>query len=81
MTLWVDGRGRLIKATSVAPFDMPKGPGAAASASVQATLVDTVRLYDFGVPLKITAPPERRGDIRAHSGSVSIHFTSNCGSS
>jgi hypothetical protein len=81
ITLWVDGQGRLIKATSVAPFDLPNGPGPATSRSDQATLVESVRLYDFGVPLRITAPAKGRGIIASHGGSVSIHFSSNCASS
>jgi hypothetical protein len=59
--VWVDGRDRLVQATEVMREDVSKNAfvGTAAVGQVpvgRSTIVMTVRLYDFGAPVSITAP-------------------------
>jgi hypothetical protein len=59
--VWVDGRDRLVQATDVMREDVSKGAfaGTAAAGHIpvgRTTTVMTVRLYDFGAHVAITAP-------------------------
>jgi hypothetical protein len=62
VTLWVDGDGRLIDAENSAHFDTPR-PAVPAHDGVygRATVVNTIRLYDFGLAVKIGVPPVLQG--------------------
>lgn len=53
-TVWIDGDGRLRKL--VYDFDLSKMKEAAA-AGATGTMTTTFEMYDFGVPVDVTAPP------------------------
>ena len=56
--VWVDSQYRLVQARSLIRFTIPQGdsPGPDASLAGRTTTVSTIRLFDFGAPVSITAP-------------------------
>ncbi len=59
--IWVDDQDRLVQARSLTHFTIAKGALgtsvlAGKSLVGQSTTVSTIRLYDFGAPVSITAP-------------------------
>jgi hypothetical protein len=73
--VWIDGQGRLVQAKQTLHMSIPKNPFPATTVSFGAlagrlTMVSTIRLFDFGAPVRITAPRLPSADERASTQSV-----------
>jgi hypothetical protein len=60
--VWVDGRDRLVQARAVTHIAVSKGAYrgsafAGSSLTGRSTIVEVARLYDFGTPVSVSAPP------------------------
>jgi hypothetical protein len=82
--LWIDGRGRLVQVTVTTHEDVSKGfftgshvPGNLANVSARfptgrSTTSQTLRLYDYGTPVSITAPSVRSAASWSGRGLVEL---------